>query len=68
MDNAVQSFTASIQEDSLTAKKDPQFSNNSRIPANIKYLLVEKRKARAKGQRFQYPIDKARFNYLKNKL
>jgi hypothetical protein len=37
-------------------------------PVHIKLLLAEKRKARAQWQRSKYPIDKSRFNYLKNKL
>lgn len=38
------------------------------MPAYIKYLLIEKCRARDKWQRFKYPLDKVVFNYLKNKL
>lgn len=50
--------------------KGSQFSNNSIIPAYIKfkYLLVEKCRAWAKWHRFKYPVGQAVFNYLKNKL
>lgn len=37
-------------------------------PPYIKHLIAEKRKARAQWQIFKYHIDKARLNYLKNKL
>jgi hypothetical protein len=41
---------------------------NSKIPSHIQSLIAEKHRTRAQWQRFKYPIDKARFNYLKNKL
>jgi len=69
IDQAVQFLTTTIQDAAMASSEyNLHPIKNSKIPAHIQSLIAEKRRARAQWQRFKYPIDKARLNYLKNKL
>lgn len=69
IDSAILSLTSTVQNSAAAASSNhPPPRNNTNFPAHIMLLLADKRRARTQWHRSKYPSDKAKFNYLKNKL
>lgn len=70
IDKEVEQFIADVQQAAEESTPTKLSSKHSRIkyPAEIKELILEKRRARRKWQTTRYPDDKAIFNRLNNEL
>ena len=69
IDSALTSLINTIKQATQDATPKITFLNNTRnLPIEIKKLIAEKRRARARWHRSQAPIDKTTYNHISNRL
>jgi hypothetical protein len=69
IDNALTSFISIIKQATQEATPLIHFQKNTRnVPIEIRKLIAEKRRARARWQRSHAPMDKTAYNHTSNRL